>query len=237
MELPSTRRRFWRGCGIFGVGLTACTSRVLARQSQSGDEAVAAIRAVLERQEADWNKGDLDSFLTGYWNSPKLVFQSGGDRFDGWEAMRDRYRKRYKAEGKAMGQVAFSRIDIEPLGLDAALVRGAWRLDPARRLSARRAFHADLPALSRRLENRPRSHLDRGSSKAQADVDWPESCAIATFLHSPMETPVQEDPTPIPPAPSPLSLVLLAQPLRCSPIESGRGPIDDSIWYLEALRR
>ncbi len=87
MELQSTRRRFWRGCGVFGVGLTACTSRVLARPSQSGDEAVAAIRAVLERQQADWNKGDLDAFLTGYWNSPQVVFQSGGDRYDGWEAM------------------------------------------------------------------------------------------------------------------------------------------------------
>jgi len=42
--------------------------------------------------------------------------------------MRERYRKRYKAEGKAMGRVAFSRIDIEPLGPGAALVRGAWRL-------------------------------------------------------------------------------------------------------------
>ena len=130
MGLAPTRRRFWQNCGIFGLGLTASTSRVLARQSQprSGDEATAAIRAVLERQEADWNKGDLDAFLDGYWNSPRVVFQSGGDRYDGWEAMRERYRKRYKAEGKAMGRVAFSRIEIEPLGPEAALVRGAWRL-------------------------------------------------------------------------------------------------------------
>ena len=68
-----------------------------------------AIRAVLRRQEADWNKGDLDAFLTGYWKSPRVVFQSGGNRYDGWEAMRDRYRKRYKAEGRAMGEVSFSR--------------------------------------------------------------------------------------------------------------------------------
>ena len=128
MGLPPTRRRFWRNCGILGFGLTSCASGVLAQQPRSGDEAIAAIRAVLERQEADWNKGDLDAFLTGYWNSPRVVFQSGGDRYDGWEAMRERYRKRYKAEGKAMGHVAFSRIDIEPLGPDAALVRGAWRL-------------------------------------------------------------------------------------------------------------
>jgi len=128
MGLAPTRRRFGQRCGIFGLGLAAFASRVLARQPRSGDEAIAAIRAVLERQEADWNKGDLDAFLTGYWNSPRVVFQSGGDRYDGWEAMRARYRKRYKAEGKAMGHVAFSRIDIEPLGSAAALVRGAWRL-------------------------------------------------------------------------------------------------------------
>ena len=113
---------------MLGLGLTASTERLLARQPRSGDETVAAIRLVLERQEADWNKGDLDAFLTGYWNSPRVVFQSGGDRYDGWEAMRDRYRKRYKSEGKAMGHVSFSRIDIEPLGPAAALARGAWRL-------------------------------------------------------------------------------------------------------------
>jgi beta-aspartyl-peptidase (threonine type) len=83
---------------------------------------------VLTRQEADWNKGDLESFMTGYWRSPRLVFQSGGDRQEGWEATRSRYLKRYKSEGKAMGQVAFSKLDIEPLGPDTAFVRGAWRL-------------------------------------------------------------------------------------------------------------
>src|SRR4051794_4736096 len=95
-----------------------------AASSRPVDDPVKAIRAVLERQEADWNRGDLDAFLTGYWNSPKVVFQSGGDRFDGWEAMRDRYRKRYRSEGKSMGRVAFSGIEIEQLGPEAALVRG-----------------------------------------------------------------------------------------------------------------
>jgi beta-aspartyl-peptidase (threonine type) len=128
MGSAPTRRRFGQRCGIFGLGLTAFTPRVLARQPQSGDVAITAIRAVLQRQEADWNRGDLDAFLTGYWNSPRVVFQSGGNRYDGWEAMRARYRKRYQAEGKAMGKVAFSGIEIEPLGPSVALARGAWRL-------------------------------------------------------------------------------------------------------------
>ena len=98
-------------------------------QGQNGpDEAVRAVRAVLDRQVADWNNGDLDVFLSGYWNSPKVVFQSGGHRYDGWEAMRQRYRRRYQAEGQKMGTLDFSSLDIEPLGPEAVLVRGRWRL-------------------------------------------------------------------------------------------------------------
>ena len=92
------------------------------------EDPVHAVRAVLDRQVADWNKGDLDGFLAGYWNSPKVVFQSGGQRFDGWAAMRDRYRRRYQAEGRAMGRLAFSALDVEPLGPEAVLARGRWRL-------------------------------------------------------------------------------------------------------------
>jgi ketosteroid isomerase-like protein len=87
-----------------------------------------AVREVLDRQVIDWNRGDLDGFLAGYWNSPKVVFQSGGQRSDGWEAMRDRYRRRYQAEGKAMGRLTFSAVEVESLGPEAMLVRGRWRL-------------------------------------------------------------------------------------------------------------
>ena len=99
---------------------------VYAQDSATGVE--QSIQKVLDRQTADWNRGDLDAFLEGYWKSPQVVFQSGGDRYDGWEAMRERYRKRYQAGGRAMGKVAFSGVEIDPLGVDAALVRGGWRL-------------------------------------------------------------------------------------------------------------
>jgi beta-aspartyl-peptidase (threonine type) len=92
------------------------------------EDSIRAVRAVLDRQVADWNRGDLDGFLAGYWNSPKVVFQSGGQRYDGWAAMRERYRRRYQAEGRAMGRLAFSGLDIEPLGPEAVLARGRWQL-------------------------------------------------------------------------------------------------------------
>jgi beta-aspartyl-peptidase (threonine type) len=130
MTLAIAGLRSWLSAGFSLASLTALAWSLAARSADltPGEDPVTAIRSVLERQEADWNRGDLDAFLTGYWNSPRVVFQSGGDRYDGWEAMRARYRKRYQSEGKAMGRVAFSGIEIELLGPEAALVRGKWRL-------------------------------------------------------------------------------------------------------------
>jgi len=129
MRLPDSPL-FLRTTGLATLALLVSLTTVQSINASAVEEkdSVQAIRAVLKQQQADWNKGDLDAFLTGYWNSPKVVFQSGGNRYDGWEAMRDRYRKRYKADGKAMGELGFSAIDIEMLGSEAALVRGAWRL-------------------------------------------------------------------------------------------------------------
>jgi beta-aspartyl-peptidase (threonine type) len=120
-------KRRWR-LAVPGLVVLSAAFTSLVWAQPKIDEADQAVRAVLDRQVDDWNRGDLDAFLTGYWKSPKVVFQSGGQRFDGWEAMRDRYRQRYQAEGRAMGRLAFSSVEIELLGADAAFVRGGWRL-------------------------------------------------------------------------------------------------------------
>ncbi len=113
---------------ICGLALLAGFQPTPSRCGDEPDVATREVRAVLTQQVVDWNKGDLDGFLTGYWNSPKVVFMSGGQRFDGFEAMRDRYRLRYKTGGKAMGQLAFSELDVEALGPEAVMARGRFRL-------------------------------------------------------------------------------------------------------------
>src|SRR4051812_525968 len=90
------------------IAVTVATARAPRAQGPDAQVSAAAIQKVLDKQEQDWNKGDLDAFLEGYWASPTVVFQSGGERNVGFDAMRDRYRKRYKAEGRAMGRLAFS---------------------------------------------------------------------------------------------------------------------------------
>jgi beta-aspartyl-peptidase (threonine type) len=86
------------------------------------------IRAVLNAQVAAWNAQRLEEFMDGYWHSPDLTFFSGGRKLAGWEATLDRYRKTYQAEGREMGRLAFSDLDILPLSATSAVVRGRWEL-------------------------------------------------------------------------------------------------------------
>jgi beta-aspartyl-peptidase (threonine type) len=86
------------------------------------------IHAILREQVACWNREDLDGFLDTYWRSPQLVFQSAGQRFQGWDALRQRFRKTYQDDGRTMGRLVFGDIEVERLAPDAALARGRWQL-------------------------------------------------------------------------------------------------------------
>jgi ketosteroid isomerase-like protein len=107
---------------IFGLGFAPT---VLADNQQARTEAV---RQVLDSQVAAWNKGDLKGFMAGYWKSEKLTFFSGDKIERGWQATYDRYQKRYQAEGREMGKLTFSDLDIVMIGEDTSWVRGRWKL-------------------------------------------------------------------------------------------------------------
>lgn len=86
------------------------------------------ITAVLERQAAAWNGGDVEGFMEGYWNSPELSFSSGGKVTRGYESTLQQFRTRYP-DRAAMGQLTFTDLEITPLGRDAALVLGRYRVE------------------------------------------------------------------------------------------------------------
>ena len=88
----------------------------------------ADIKKVLDAQVAAWNKGDLPGFMAGYWNSKDLTFVSGKDVTRGWQETLDRYKKRYQADGKEMGKLAFSDLEVRELAPGVALVTGRWEL-------------------------------------------------------------------------------------------------------------
>jgi ketosteroid isomerase-like protein len=90
----------------------------------------AAILATLDAQAAAWNRGDLETFMAGYWRSPDLSRAAGSTPVRGWAEALRRYRSAYP-ERRDMGALTFSEIDIEILAPDAATVFGRWRLAQA----------------------------------------------------------------------------------------------------------
>ncbi|WP_017930998.1 YybH family protein [Robiginitomaculum antarcticum] len=85
------------------------------------------VKAVLARQQAAWNDGDIDAFMQDYMKSDDLRFASGGNINLGWQVTKDRYLARYP-DGEAMGVLAFSDLEIEILGEIDALIFGRWSL-------------------------------------------------------------------------------------------------------------
>ncbi len=66
--------------------------------------------------------------MRGYWRSPELTFYSGGAVTSGWDATLARYQKRYQSEGREMGKLDFSALEIHVLGRNSAWVGGRWHL-------------------------------------------------------------------------------------------------------------
>jgi uncharacterized protein (TIGR02246 family) len=86
----------------------------------------AAIRAVLDQQAADWNRGNLDAFVTTYKNSPDILF-IGSKVSRGYAQMTERYHTVYPTREK-MGDLTFSEVEVQPLDANFATVTGRFHL-------------------------------------------------------------------------------------------------------------
>lgn len=99
---------------------------VLALTAAAPAHPVDGIGAMIEAQAAAWNAGKLGEFVGWYDAGPDTRFYSGGTVTKGRAAVLERYQKAYQADGKEMGQVAFTEVDIRPLGPDHGMARGRW---------------------------------------------------------------------------------------------------------------
>jgi uncharacterized protein (TIGR02246 family) len=85
------------------------------------------IRAVLDKQVTDWNRGDMEAFVTGYKNSPDILF-IGSSISRGYAQMVETYRKNYGTKEK-MGTLSFSQVEVQPLDERFATVTGHFHLE------------------------------------------------------------------------------------------------------------
>ena len=86
-----------------------------------------AILTLLHNQQIAWNKGDIESFMQGYWKSDSLVFVGKTAPLYGWQSTIDRYKKTYPGKD-AMGQLTFGILKLDVLDSKNAFVLGSWHL-------------------------------------------------------------------------------------------------------------
>jgi len=84
---------------------------------------------MLQASAEDWNRGDLDAFLSTYLDSPETTFMTGPGVIHGLQTIRERYRANYfKAGGLPPQLLRFDQLVVRPLGPDYALATGRFIL-------------------------------------------------------------------------------------------------------------
>ncbi len=108
---------------LLGISLVGLIFLLVAFSGLDNREEILEI---LQRQKEAWNRGDLEEFMAYYLKAESLTFQSGANRWRGWEALFERYKKNYPRE--KMGQLDFTDLEVNFLGKDHAYVLGCWKL-------------------------------------------------------------------------------------------------------------
>jgi ketosteroid isomerase-like protein len=85
------------------------------------------ILAILNRQEADWNAGNVKSFMHAYWESDSLMFVGKTGITYGYKSTYEGYLKRYP-DRATMGQLKFTFLNFSFPGPDVAFVVGKFHL-------------------------------------------------------------------------------------------------------------
>ena len=116
-------------CGGATVRATQRGSSPPPVRTQEGafDRDAVAIFALLNRMSADWNRGDIDAFSTGYKDSPEILF-IGRTVQHGYAHMVAGYKAQYPTR-EAMGTLTLTQLAAQGLDARFATATGHFHLE------------------------------------------------------------------------------------------------------------
>jgi ketosteroid isomerase-like protein len=88
---------------------------------------ITVIKKILTDQTIQWNKGNLDQFMKGYWENDSLQFIGKSGPVYGYNNALNNYKKGYP-DTAAMGKLSFDVISVKKLSPDYYFVTGKWFL-------------------------------------------------------------------------------------------------------------
>jgi ketosteroid isomerase-like protein len=130
-----TFRSARRGVGwaLALVLLLAAGGVARAQAAQADDQLHTATRVELDvakavlAQENAWNRGDIEGYAKGYKDSPETIF-IGKQIMKGYAQIVEDYKRSYPTAA-SMGTLAFSELEVHPLGESYALCIGKYHLE------------------------------------------------------------------------------------------------------------
>jgi uncharacterized protein (TIGR02246 family) len=105
--------------------MAACLFASVMALAQDKNE--TAIRRLLAEQNTAWNRGDIETFMKGYWENDSLMFIGKSGVTYGWQNTLNNYKKGYP-DTAAMGKLIFDIISIKKLSPLYYHVAGKWHL-------------------------------------------------------------------------------------------------------------
>jgi uncharacterized protein (TIGR02246 family) len=103
--------------------LVACSAPRVDEQAEQ-----QAIRDVIAKMEAAWNRGDFRGYMQGFAN-PDVIFVSRGRFQKDWQGTLDHYVRDYGASEETRGKLHFFDIRVEMLAPDTAQLISRYQLD------------------------------------------------------------------------------------------------------------
>jgi uncharacterized protein (TIGR02246 family) len=120
--------RLWLNVAGFASLLALLTAACPPPRGAAAAREEKAIRAVIAKMEAAWNRGDFKGYMAGFRN-PDVVFVSKGRFQPGWQGTLDHYVRDYGGDPARRGRLHFWDVKVELLSSDAAQLVSRYRLE------------------------------------------------------------------------------------------------------------
>ena len=121
-------------CGVVVLAAACAAPKVPTGDPQQ------EITAALTRSASDWNRGDLDGFMSDYAKDSTTSYVTGGHVQYGWQPLYDHYKTTYFAPGKSRDSLSFSEVRVQPLTMGLAFATARFALHRGDSLTASGPF-------------------------------------------------------------------------------------------------
>ena len=101
-----------------------CFSFIQLSAQNSNEKAIINL---LNKQANEWNKGNIDEFMKGYWNNDSLMFIGKTGVTYGYLNTLNNYKKNY-TNSDQMGNLTFEFLQVKKISSEYYWVLGKWFL-------------------------------------------------------------------------------------------------------------